>query len=869
MTRVAGSTNENSFLKKLRMICATCCLPFNARTFEHYQPFQSTFILVHAIIRGSVYRKEEKTNQSLGKDMARVISTSTRTYERTSTGRASRSARSVNAKSRSRSAHSPRHQNNETASIRALREENIFQTGLSLFGLLEKDKEHKDNRKVSKRSSSLPPFTGVRHSSIDDDSDALRLYDLEMKKKRVFKGVMSKNIESPASDEDFLERGSNSSMQSHLFVPSDASTVILPPLPPSETHNIHRKTKRRLQWRVGPLVKKPKAKNRRRQLPPQHQNRPTGFKAAGSSNADESSVAEKTVRSFHTFHSTETVKVGNNNDYDYQPGRFFGAGRRARIPEGVSSPTSTASTASSSQIGDYDSIDAEDESVVEALNTDEHDDIEQPRTIGLFLFERESHMQKEIVGDNRRGGGTSKASGEKHATLNRQMKMGLPPLGAPSSSFRATAVNNKLTSASPTRVGTFDRDAESSASGGILWQLAKLQAISEGLMNKNEGDISSRGGSCCKSVASSVDSSVQRIQAERNLRAIHRLAAQHLYFGEYDEAIEVLEEMLRGVQEMYGSHHYRVGTVLHNLATAFMRARRFEMVIQTSKSAIDIRRNTLGTLHPDLAVSYSQMGLAHMELEQHELAVRAFQKALEIRRKTLPARDNKISRLLNNIGCALFDLGHLKEATHAFNEALEIQRWNLKSARGDTNLMRVEVEGGEVAVSRVLLAIASTLCNLGSIKLRWKQYDEALVHLEEALLIQQSVHGDMHPIVQNTKDTIEFIAEQKRKNGSPGVASVSTARVVVENLSRRMEKISLFEDEKRFHSIRLPNPFEALSGVMNFDKKEWISFFEDMGGSPKLCMQCSSSTTIDEVSLSDLYSCEEGEEPVGYDLHWI
>ncbi len=96
---------------------------------------------------------------------------------------------------------------------------------------------------------------------------------------------------------------------------------------------------------------------------------------------------------------------------------------------------------------------------------------------------------------------------------------------------------------------------------------------------------------------------------------------------------------------------------------------------------------------------------------------------------------------------------------------------------------------------------------------------------------------------------------------------LSIARIAVENLTRKMEKVGI--DEKGLRSIRLPNPFEAFSDAINFDKKEWVSFFEGIGGSPKLCMQCSSSTTIDEVSLSDLYSCEEDEESVGYDLHWI
>jgi tetratricopeptide (TPR) repeat protein len=71
-----------------------------------------------------------------------------------------------------------------------------------------------------------------------------------------------------------------------------------------------------------------------------------------------------------------------------------------------------------------------------------------------------------------------------------------------------------------------------------------------------------------------------------------------------------------------------------------------------------------------------------------------------------------------------------EEAKRAFDEALDIQREtlrNLPSAEGS--------ESNGMQSNTLLLSMASTLCNIGSIMLRWADYDESLVALDEALLV--------------------------------------------------------------------------------------------------------------------------------------
>jgi len=237
------------------------------------------------------------------------------------------------------------------------------------------------------------------------------------------------------------------------------------------------------------------------------------------------------------------------------------------------------------------------------------------------------------------------------------------------------------------------------------------------------------------------------------------MAAEHMAHGEYEEALEVFQEIYRGQKERYGDSHYRIGTALHNLAIAYLKCGKREEAIRSCREAVKIREQTLEPNHPDVAVSLAQLGVTHLELQQYRDALVAFRGALHIRRDTLGSKHPKVGKILNNIGCALFELEEFRGATLAFEEALEIQRETLHQ----TPAFSSEQEDGSKVTYQIMLSIASTLCNIGSIKLRKELYDEASVAMEEALLIQQSVLGDEHSTVLNTLKSIEHIEKASEK----------------------------------------------------------------------------------------------------------
>ena len=249
------------------------------------------------------------------------------------------------------------------------------------------------------------------------------------------------------------------------------------------------------------------------------------------------------------------------------------------------------------------------------------------------------------------------------------------------------------------------------------------------------------------------------LEVEKNLQAILDVATEHLKQKEYTEALEVFEEILRGQLARYGEKHYRVGTAHHNIGIVHTKRGDYQNAIKSYKRAIIIRKKTLGQNHADVAVSLAQLGVAYLESNKHKKAITAFRKALKIRRLCYGNRHPKVAKILNNIGCALYEIDELEVAKVAFEEALHIQRYLLQSL--PVNSM--------VNSQTQLLSIASTQSNIASIKLYHGEFDEALVDLEEALLVQQCVLSDDHPIVKRTEESIVWV--EKSRNVATGRSS--------------------------------------------------------------------------------------------------
>lgn len=91
-------------------------------------------------------------------------------------------------------------------------------------------------------------------------------------------------------------------------------------------------------------------------------------------------------------------------------------------------------------------------------------------------------------------------------------------------------------------------------------------------------------------------------------RELHETAKALMNEGDYEQALQMFEAILRAQLGRFGSEeHSSVGAALHNVGVVRLRIREPMKAEQAFLRALTIRRNTLGTDHLDIAVSSSQL----------------------------------------------------------------------------------------------------------------------------------------------------------------------------------------------------------------------------------------------------------------------
>mmetsp|Transcript_4337 Transcript_4337/g.9634 ORF Transcript_4337/g.9634 Transcript_4337/m.9634 type:complete len:620 (+) Transcript_4337:3-1862(+) len=262
----------------------------------------------------------------------------------------------------------------------------------------------------------------------------------------------------------------------------------------------------------------------------------------------------------------------------------------------------------------------------------------------------------------------------------------------------------------------------------------------------------------------------------RHLRAMHKLGSAYLRDNENILALDVFSEILRGQRERHGRRSEQTAMAMQNLGAVCMKCRRYGDVIKLCDGACRLRVSLFGPEAPGVASCLCMQGVACLELRRYPLALASFKEALRIRATELSGTSGKeveyngaslpahplVVRLLNNIGCSLFELDELESAKETFVATLQMQR-ELKLTDPLRYNSSFEVDPKDA--HQRLLGVALTLGNLGTIYLRLNELDLSLANYEEAVLLQESVLGEHHEVVTDTRRNIDAVkAEQANAN---------------------------------------------------------------------------------------------------------
>mmetsp|Transcript_28113 Transcript_28113/g.43100 ORF Transcript_28113/g.43100 Transcript_28113/m.43100 type:complete len:433 (-) Transcript_28113:99-1397(-) len=249
----------------------------------------------------------------------------------------------------------------------------------------------------------------------------------------------------------------------------------------------------------------------------------------------------------------------------------------------------------------------------------------------------------------------------------------------------------------------------------------------------------------CDKVSETVPLEVykQNYPNDASMSKVHQKILDYITVKKFDSAIEEFNRELnvQMARPNRGNNKYLAGITAHNIAVMHVLSGNCDQALDMYRQAAQLKESAFGKDHPRVALSLNEIGIQLFAKGEFEEALALFFHAKRIHEHELGVQHYKVSPGINNIACCNFQMKNYKNAMIMFQEAFDLQH---NAAKGSST----ELD---------LLHVAIALSNLGYMKLRIKEYEEASGLFEEALLVQQSVFGDDHnKAIQDTLSNIDF-----------------------------------------------------------------------------------------------------------------
>ena len=204
--------------------------------------------------------------------------------------------------------------------------------------------------------------------------------------------------------------------------------------------------------------------------------------------------------------------------------------------------------------------------------------------------------------------------------------------------------------------------------------------------------------------------------------AMMSLADDCLANQDVTTALALYKSLLQELDKKYGRDNALTAHCVHKLGEANLLLGDFRKAINYLDTAINIRSVVLGVHHIDVANSMEKLAVAQLHLNEVETAHDVYRRALRIKRSFLGLYHEDVAHIQTQLACIYFYSGELLSAQATFEEALDVYR-HLAS-------QPTAIHGFWAVKS------ADTLCSIGSIKLKQKNYSRAIGYFVDALKVR-------------------------------------------------------------------------------------------------------------------------------------
>ena len=206
--------------------------------------------------------------------------------------------------------------------------------------------------------------------------------------------------------------------------------------------------------------------------------------------------------------------------------------------------------------------------------------------------------------------------------------------------------------------------------------------------------------------------------------------------GNYNKALEYLENALTVCVKNLGEDHPKVATIYNNIGVLYRNQGKYEEALTYNKKALSIRVKALGKDHPSTAITYNNMAYVYCEQGMYKEALKYYEKALEIRESMLGKDHPDTARTYNNLAVCYDEQGNYEEAIRYYKLTIPIFEKKLGEEHPET---------------------AMAYNNLATVYRAQGNDDEALKYYKKSKKIQEKILGKEHPDTATTYNNIAVL----------------------------------------------------------------------------------------------------------------
>jgi tetratricopeptide (TPR) repeat protein len=275
-----------------------------------------------------------------------------------------------------------------------------------------------------------------------------------------------------------------------------------------------------------------------------------------------------------------------------------------------------------------------------------------------------------------------------------------------------------------------------------LWRQQAIQALN---MVYPEGTHEARKR--CERLTTHVlihamDTSSDAVSLE--LAAVQKKAADYLSARAQYEQAELLYQRSRHIrEEMWGTEHPEVASVLNGLANLYREQSKYNLAEPLYQRALRIREQMFGPEHSEVAVLLNGLARLYREQGKYEQAEPLYQRALRISEQTLGSDHPDVTSLFNNLAELYRELGKYEQAEPLYRRALHIREQILGPEHPD---------------------VASPLNGLANLYRDQDEYERAEPLYQRALQIWEQALGPEHPLVASSLNGLALLYQKQGKH---------------------------------------------------------------------------------------------------------